>query len=142
MQSSVGDSVPWYQDGLSFECTRCGACCTGDEGFVWLNEEEIEGLARRAEMPVDEFLKIYTKRVGKRVSLRERENGDCVFWHKNVGCSVYEDRPRQCRTWPFWNSNIETPEDWERTKKSCPGSGVGRVYTVDEILAQSKIIDI
>jgi Fe-S-cluster containining protein len=142
MQPSHQDSPPWYEGGLSFECTRCGACCTGEEGFVWLNEEEIDRLAQRVDLRPDEFLKVYAKRVGKRISLRERENGDCVFWHKNVGCSVYEDRPRQCRTWPFWNSNIASPEDWERTKQSCPGTGMGRLYTVEEILAQSKVIDI
>ena len=29
------DSGPWYADGLSFECTMCGNCCTGPPGAVW-----------------------------------------------------------------------------------------------------------
>src|SRR5438105_3224904 len=29
-------SEPWYQDGLRFSCTRCGHCCTGEPGFVWV----------------------------------------------------------------------------------------------------------
>ena len=35
----------WYVGGLKFQCTHCGDCCTGDAGYVWVNEEEIaEGL--------------------------------------------------------------------------------------------------
>ena len=36
---------PWYQDGLAFSCTRCGACCTGAPGYVWVSPEEIGRLA-------------------------------------------------------------------------------------------------
>ena len=43
---STPDPEPtWYQDGLAFECTRCGACCTGAPGYVWVNDEEIARLA-------------------------------------------------------------------------------------------------
>ena len=34
---------PWYRDGLRFACTRCGACCTGAPGYVWVD--------RRADRP-------------------------------------------------------------------------------------------
>ena len=37
---------PWFQDGLHFECTQCGKCCTGEPGFVWVNDEEIDKLAK------------------------------------------------------------------------------------------------
>ena len=36
---------PWYKDGLRFECTQCGACCSGEPGFVWVADEEIAGMA-------------------------------------------------------------------------------------------------
>ena len=45
MPSPDPDS-PWYRDGLAFSCTRCGACCTGGPGYVWVSPEEIEELAR------------------------------------------------------------------------------------------------
>src|SRR4051812_23990582 len=95
---------PWYQDGLHFTCTRCGNCCTGAPGYVWVDENELAALADHVGQPVEEFRALYTRRVGRRDSLRERSNGDCVFWDRSRGCTVYPVRPAQCRTWPFWES--------------------------------------
>ena len=33
MNAAPGE--PWYRDGLRFQCTQCGNCCTGDPGVVW-----------------------------------------------------------------------------------------------------------
>ena len=38
-------SEPWFKDGLRFTCTRCGKCCTGPPGFVWVNDEEVAAIA-------------------------------------------------------------------------------------------------
>ncbi|MFM7740581.1 MAG: YkgJ family cysteine cluster protein, partial [Planctomycetota bacterium] len=27
---------PWYKDGLRFQCSQCGDCCTGGAGYVWV----------------------------------------------------------------------------------------------------------
>lgn len=125
---------PWYKDGLSFTCTRCGACCTGAPGYVWVDADEVAALAaHRGEAP-DEFSTRFVRKVGRRYSLIERPGGDCIFWERGVGCTVYEARPVQCRTWPFWPENIETPEDWEGVTQICPGSGKGRHYSADEII--------
>lgn len=132
----------WFKDGLRFECTRCGACCTGSEGFVWVNDAEVAALATRLGITEGEFRKSYTRRAQGKTTLIEREGGDCIFWQKSKGCTVYEDRPRQCRTWPFWNSNIHSESDWEYTTEICPGAGKGQLFTVEEILRQAKVIDI
>jgi len=138
--SGRSDQEPWFRDGLSFTCTRCGACCTGAQGYVWVSVEEIERLAEsRGESP-EEFSRRYVRRVGSRYSLIEKPGGDCVFWDPNAGCTVYAARPIQCRTWPFWEENVETPEDWERTKSVCPGSGEGRHYSAEEIIASIEMI--
>ncbi len=126
---------PWYRDGLAFACTRCGACCTGAPGYVWVTPEEIERLAIYRGQTVDEFSAIFVRRVKNRYSLIEKPGGDCIFWDKSVGCTVYPARPVQCQTWPFWPENVELPEDWEHVRSVCPGSGHGRVYSVDEIVA-------
>src|SRR3954471_609583 len=102
-------SEPWYQDGLRFRCTQCGDCCTGVPGYVWVSDEEIEDIARHRGEPVAEVAAVYSREVGRRRSLRERANGDCVFFERGKGCTVYPVRPRQCRTWPFWESNVATP---------------------------------
>ncbi|MDG3002900.1 YkgJ family cysteine cluster protein [Paludisphaera mucosa] len=131
---------PWYKDGLSFTCTRCGACCTGAPGYVWVTADEVADLARlRGETP-DEFSLRFVRKVGRRYSLIERPGGDCIFWDREAGCTVYEARPVQCRTWPFWPENVETPEDWEAVTEICPGSGKGRRYSADEIITSIGMV--
>ena len=130
----------WYADGLAFECTRCGKCCTGEPGYVWVTEEELAAIARFLGEPLREVRALYARKVRGCISLREKANGDCVFWDKEKGCTVYAVRPPQCRTWPFWDSNVATPEDWERTCSVCPGSGKGEVIPVEEISRRLKLI--
>src|SRR6478752_4618903 len=98
---------PWYKDGLRFECTQCGDCCTGAPGYVWVNREEIADLAQEMDLSVPEFETRFVRQVGIRKSLIEFANGDCVFFDAQARkCTVYNARPRQCRTWPFWQSNV------------------------------------
>ncbi len=129
-----GQPEPWYGDGLRFECTRCGACCTGSPGYVWMDAAEIARLADRLGLGLDEFGARFLRRVGNRLSLVEKPNHDCIFWDRSGGCTVYDDRPNQCRTWPFWPENVESPSDWRRTGRGCPGAGQGRLFTVEEIV--------
>ncbi len=89
---------PWYQGGLRFECTRCGNCCTGFSGTVTVNDAEITVLAARQEMDEAAFRERCTRVMSDgTVSLREKPNYDCIFWAREHGCLVYEDRPTQCR---------------------------------------------
>lgn len=130
----------WYRDGLRFECTRCGKCCTGEPGYVWVNDEELVALAKFRGEPLREFRAVYTRPARGGVTLKEKANGDCVFFEAGRGCTVYRVRPRQCRTWPFWESNVETPADWERTTAICPGSGQGELIPVEEIVRRVQVI--
>jgi hypothetical protein len=131
---------PWYHEGLRFRCTRCGHCCTGAPGFVWLNDEELDALAEFHGVPREQIEKLYTRWLGQRRSLRERADGDCFFYDKAAGCTVYPVRPRQCRTWPFWESNIKTSEDWRETCQVCPGSGQGELIPAEEITRRMQVI--
>ncbi|MFC1759502.1 YkgJ family cysteine cluster protein [Planctomycetota bacterium] len=125
---------PWYSDGLKFKCSQCGDCCTGAPGFVWVNKQEIADLAKELETDVETFEDQYVRRIGIRKSLKEFPNGDCVFFDSQTRkCQVYAARPRQCKTWPFWDSNLRTPEAWELTCEVCPGSGKGKLYQLDQI---------
>lgn len=135
------DEKPWFSNGLRFRCTGCGDCCTGAPGFVWVNREEIAGLASRLRLDVAEFETRYVRKVGIRKSLVEYANGDCVFFDPNTrGCTVYEDRPRQCRTWPFWESNVASEEAWQHTCEVCPGSGKGKLHAVEHVLHQISVM--
>jgi uncharacterized protein len=133
--------LPWYKDGLRFTCSQCGDCCTGAPGHVWVNAEEIEALALTVGLSADDFEDKYVRRVGMRKSLIEFPNGDCVFFDGQARkCTVYGARPRQCRTWPFWNSNLKTPEDWAHTCNVCPGSGQGELHPLAEIESQRAVV--
>ena len=135
---------PWYQDGLRFKCTGCGDCCSGAPGFVWVNGEEIAALAAEVGISIEAFEKKYVRLVGVRKSLKERaKNYDCIFLDGETRkCTVYKARPRQCRTWPFWDSCVKTPEAWEATCEACPGSGTGKLYQLEDIEAQRTIMRI
>ena len=127
-------SGSWYEDGLEFSCTQCGKCCSGLPGTVTVDDAEVTALAARIEVSEATFRSQYTRNMSDgTVSLREKSNYDCVFYGRGHGCLVYEDRPTQCRTWPFWKSIVETPESWAEEAQSCPGMNSGRLYTLDEI---------
>jgi Fe-S-cluster containining protein len=101
---------------------------------VWVNKAEIEALAAAVAMNIEEFERKYVRKVGIRKSLIERRNGDCVFFDsKSRHCDVYRARPRQCRTWPFWESNLQTSAAWQSTVESCPGCDHGHLYPLEEI---------
>jgi Fe-S-cluster containining protein len=97
-----------------------------------------------ATMAMDEesFRDKFVRRVGARESLIEYSDGDCIFLDPETrGCMVYTARPTQCRTWPFWDSNIRTPVDWEKTCEVCPGAGAGKLYTLSQIeMARSRAL--
>ncbi len=128
---------PWYRDGLKFECTRCGDCCAGSPGYVWVDLDEIRRLASHLKITVESFGKSYLRRVEDRISLVEKAGDACVFWDSAQGCTVYAARPRQCRTWPFWSENLRSPEAWAATRRVCPGAGEGELYTVGSIIASA-----
>ena len=130
----------WYQGGLRFRCTRCGNCCTGAPGYVWVNDEELAALAELRGEPLADVTALYTRPVGRRRTLREKANGDCVFYDRQAGCTVYAVRPRQCRTWPFWESNTATPAAWAETCAVCPGAGQGDLIPAEEITRRVKDI--
>lgn len=143
MKKNASDQGPWYKDGLRFQCTGCGDCCTGAPGYVWVNQQEIDALAARLEMKVEKFEAKYVRRIGVRRSLVEFSNGDCVFFDNQTRkCNVYNERPRQCRTWPFWNSNLKSPETWAETCESCPGSGKGKLYQLEHIQQQAAVFNV
>jgi Fe-S-cluster containining protein len=134
---------PWYHAGLKFQCTGCGDCCTGAPGFVWVKADEIAALAAQVGLDAETFEDQYVRRVGVRKSLKEFSNGDCVFFdNQSRHCTVYDARPRQCRTWPFWDSNLKTPADWASTCEVCPGSGKGKHHNLVQIEEQRKQVKV
>ena len=133
----------WYKDGLNFTCTQCGDCCTGAPGAVWVTDEEIAEIAEHLDKPIGEIRLFHTRLVRGRVSLTEYQNGDCTFFDaENRGCKVYSSRPKQCRTWPFWRSNLTSEAKWKETCRYCPGAGTGTFFSIEEIEEKAAQVDI
>jgi hypothetical protein len=113
--------VPWFSDGLKFKCTGCGKCCTGSDGYVYLSSKDVDNLSTHLNLPPKEFTKTYTRFIRGDYALKDQpKSGDCIFL-KNNQCSVYESRPIQCRTFPWWVQNIRGPEEWEAAATHCEG---------------------
>jgi Fe-S-cluster containining protein len=116
------DSSPWYKEGLRFKCTGCGACCTGNPGYVWVTVEEISSIAKLLGISTDECTMKYIRQRDNRYSLVEMKlrNYDCVFL-KDSKCLIYQARPKQCRTFPWWKENLHSKESWDIAARSCEG---------------------
>lgn len=133
-------SRAWYGPGLAFECTGCGQCCAGpEEGFVWVTRQEIDAISAFLKIPSDEFVRRYVRRLWGRQSLVMRpDNMDCPFLAEpdaqgHRGCLIYDVRPTQCRTWPFWPMNIADMDAWSWVAGKCPGINRGKLHPADEI---------
>jgi uncharacterized protein len=133
----------WYRNGLRFACTGCGGCCTGAPGYVWVNKMEIARLAAGVGLSVERFQQEFVRLVGVRRSLIEFANGDCVFFDPvSRRCKVYLFRPRQCETWPFWASNLRTPEHWDEMASRCPGANRGKRVPLAKIESCLNVVNV
>lgn len=70
----------------------------------------------------DAFIRKYTRQVGHRFSLIEKPWGDgehaCIFFAGQ--CMIYDVRPKQCRTFPFW-SRYRSKWHLQELLDECPG---------------------
>jgi Fe-S-cluster containining protein len=132
-------STEWYASGLPFECTGCGDCCTGAPGAVWLDDEDVDRLAAYLGFTTWEFEGRHVRKVAGRRSLLEKFNGDCEFFDREKrSCGVYDGRPTQCRTFPFWPHNLESPEAWQEVRAECEGARVeAPVVPIETIRARA-----
>jgi Fe-S-cluster containining protein len=134
--SGKAGAARWYQAGIRFQCTGSARCCKvhGDYAYVFLTHEEERRLASHLDVSLREFRRRHTFRPGPGERSLRFPAGCCTFLAEGK-CSVYAVRPRQCRTWPFWEENLE-PRVWkEEVAPFCPGIGRGRLYSAREIEA-------
>ena len=100
-------------------------------------------MASRLGIRTEQFYREYARNLNGAWSLREKRTQygyDCVLLDRESDpgralCSAYEDRPKQCRTWPFWWTNLRSQKDWDEAKEStpCPGMDNGDLVTFDSI---------
>ena len=104
-------------------CATCeGRCCTGESGYIYVSKSEIFAIAEVLEMNVNEFALKYLFKKGYKYSIKENKVDDsyeCVFYdRKTNGCKIYNARPNQCKTFPFWDYYKHRVDE---LKLECPG---------------------
>ena len=128
---------------LQFECNECSQCCSGSSGFILLTKEDIENMAGFLEMSETDFLENYTHIVKlkeeKFLSIKEKirvvnkqKLFDCIFL-ENKRCLIYEVRPLQCQTYPFWPRIIRSSYAWKKEGEFCPGINQGKKVNIKKI---------
>ena len=105
------------------KCNDCeGNCCIGESGYIWITNEQIDVLAKYLNMSQEDTIKKYLYKVGYKYSIKEKQlsktNFACVFFDTiKKQCSIYDVRPTQCRTFPFWEYFKDKIDE---VKEECP----------------------
>jgi Fe-S-cluster containining protein len=136
---SGGFRRQWYADGLRFECKPgCGNCCSdhGDYTALYLTPADIRRLARHFSLSIAEFKRLYTTVEDDYVLLR-MDQPDCPFLKEGM-CEVYEARPIQCETFPFWKENLRSRRNWVKLCEFCPGIDDGPLHDHESITEALK----
>lgn len=104
-------------------CDTCaGNCCIGESGNIWINNQEIEILRKHLNITENKLRNDFLEKRGYRYSLKEVQLGKddyaCIFFDlEKKQCSIYEARPIQCKTFPFWDYFKNNKEE---VIKECP----------------------
>ncbi|WP_122894171.1 YkgJ family cysteine cluster protein [Arcobacter peruensis] len=104
-------------------CDTCaGNCCIGESGYIWINAQEINTLATHLNISLEELRSKYLEKKGYKYSIKEvklaEDNYACTFFDlEKRQCSIYEARPIQCRTFPFWDYFKENTQE---VYEECP----------------------
>lgn len=133
--------------GLRFECTQCGECCwtRGAYSHVYLTTGDLENLAKATGTTVKEARERFTFRDENGWTELDFSGGRCVMLNADTNlCTIYDLRPTQCRTFPFWPEMIRRGAWTAEAKRICEGVGQGRVVPKEEAakrLADQKAAD-
>jgi hypothetical protein len=128
----------WYDAGLRFSCTRCGDCCRrapGEEKHVYLDAADLARLENALGLSRAELLHGHVDRLDEVTLVLKWSETQCSFLGPG-GCTVYDARPAQCRTFPFWPENLASEDAWTReVLGKCPGSRdpEARLYSIGEL---------
>jgi Fe-S-cluster containining protein len=114
--SDSKSSAPFF-----FSCQRSGNCCRVGTGHVWIETDDVASYAALTGTSAKAFLDLNVVQVGERLSLRERADGRCILLDGHNRCSIYEQRPQQCRSFPYWPELLQDAHALHRAAQYCPG---------------------
>ena len=95
----------------------------------------MDNISKHLKISKNEFVDEYTEYVPEkqRYTLKERivqatsmdpdreTEFECIFLNGKM-CSIYEHRPQQCRTFPWWPDVVRSKTSWENEKERCEGT--------------------
>ena len=115
------ESFPYSFD--SSACATCqGRCCTGESGYIYVSKDEIKAIAEVLNIDINELRVEYLFKKGYKYSIKELKYNDsyeCIFYDRESnGCKIYNARPIQCKTFPFWDYYKSRVTE---LKEECPG---------------------
>ena len=132
--SIISEEIKEKLSKRSFSCQRCSRCCRKEPGIVALTQNDFENARKNLNLSAKDFLEQCCREIYRDgevfVGLKEKQNYDCIFWHNE--CIIYEDRPVQCRTFPFWPYLVEDDDAWKYEKNRCPGLDQESGLNLDE----------
>ena len=132
-----------YADGIKFECQGSSNCCVsrGSYGYVYLSKKDIMKISKSKNLKIKDFVALFCDKTDGFIHLKEDiKNKECQFLNKKK-CTIYEARPTQCRTWPFWSENMRAKNWSSEIKNFCPGIGRGKLFSqnkIDKIIKQDE----
>ncbi len=104
----------------NFKCQKSGNCCKCP-GTVYVNKEDKLNISKDLNISLTEFNQKYIY----------QDNGwDCIstsrfrprcFLNESNNCSVYQSRPKSCKTYPNWESIWESEDSLNNEIAQCPG---------------------
>ena len=125
LDSFITNEAPSWLNGRStmpFQCTACGKCCQ-TKGDVYMSPDEVVVAAHLMGRTPSEFVETYASHllgpsktfVEGSSWIRLSEKGEsCVFLGDDGKlCTIYEARPVQCRTYPFWPAIMQSIQSWD-----------------------------
>lgn len=105
-----------------FVCRQCGDCCRG-YGGTFLGPRDIDAIAAFIGSSPENVVKNCCTLSGGKPLLAQKSDGYCIFWEEQ--CTIHPVKPRMCRQWPFIESVLVDPGNWEAMAGACPGMNTG-----------------
>ena len=103
-----------------FNCQLCGDCCKGFGG-TYVSEQDIINISTFINADTEKFVDQYCDRSGSRYVLTLGKEGCCIFFDKTNQCTIHPVKPYMCKAWPFIQTIIKNPENWNAMANSCQG---------------------
>ena len=103
-----------------FTCQKCGECCRG-YGGTFVSTKDIEAISRYLKIDSRRFIAEFCQFSGGKAVLAQAKDGYCVLWNQHKQCAIHPVKPEMCKKWPFIESLLVDPKNWQAMASACPG---------------------